>query len=431
MPAPILKLTYVEVFRRDNRFHVHISLRKGARERFIADPDTAKYGYHIDRRGRIRKTLGKVGLETARGIAKDQDTIAERADKQESIDNWVKANFPSQRTACKTLAELFTYKKDEEQKRVDAGTLERRTRQGNEDFREQLRRYLQHCALAESILLSQFDHQLAAGLKLWFLSAQGYAPSTWNQLLHHLSGVWRQAMKFRWTDSNPWDDSDLHEEEGEAKHAPPLTVEQAHKLYAAPMTETITALKFMLMTGARVSDVVGIHLTEIDLVKRVIWCRQPKLRHKKRQVKPLIITDELLPIVNWLMARARGGLLFSRADGSACDRKYCAQLWNGHLKKILDNKLVGTKSCRVNFETKLGDVGIPQQIIDELMGHSSGHAREHYIAARELQTLRQAAQTGVRQGIFGGQDPRISHVQMPFVLDEPIAIAKTQPFPSP
>ena len=214
------------------------------------------------------------------------------------------------------------------------------------------------------------------------LTAEGISPNTYNKRLNGLAVVWRAVSPAVGMTQNPWEAIPRKKLDTNVRR--PLTDEEIEKVFAKAKGETRTLFAVGLYTGLRLGDAVRLSWENIRdgavFVKtaktgaRVGIPLHPRLaeaigRKKSGATGPIMPTlCRTYAIGNKSLISQKFRRLF-RSCGIATGVK------TGTGKA---RPLCGFHSLRHTFVSRCTEAGIPQSLIQALVGHSSARMTEHY-----------------------------------------------------
>lgn len=143
----------------------------------------------------------------------------------------------------------------------------------------------------------------------------------------------------------------------------------------------------MIYTGMMPGELLALRKECIDLPGRAI--RKAGLKTKTRKEKPIILADEIAPVVSELMERTPGDKLL-RINKDSFYTVYYETLERAGVRRLVPY------SCRHTAATVLADAAIPPSMIQAIMRHASFQTTQRYIhesAETQLAAANAAAAT--------------------------------------
>ena len=155
-----------------------------------------------------------------------------------------------------------------------------------------------------------------------------------------------------------------------------------------------TILALMYSCGLRISEVINLKVSHIDLDRRQLVVVQSKGR-KDRYV---VLAESTVPLfINYVSSYKPKGYLFQGAQGG----KYSSTSIRGFLKRSCRragiNKRVTPHTLRHSYATHLVENGVNLRIVQELLGHAKPETTMIYthVAKRDLMAVRSPLDTAI------------------------------------
>jgi integrase len=180
-----------------------------------------------------------------------------------------------------------------------------------------------------------------------------------------------------------WRDWSLKLPANPQQEQPYFTQEQMNKIIKAAPVRYQGLFSLLAGTGCRIGEAVGLHISDLDLVKNVITIRrsiwggkeqEPKTSNAHRRVTiDQALSDVLKAHIN---GRTSGYLFESKRKGPLCANNIAKRI----LKPILDElKLAGSfHSFRHGRVSILQQNSVPGDLIREWIGHSTLRITSRY-----------------------------------------------------
>ena len=227
------------------------------------------------------------------------------------------------------------------------------------------------------------------------------------------SGMYEYARKKFWLSQNPFKQINIKRERNKRKTY--YSLRELKKLLTNPdnleIAEDIFAIqKAIILSGARLNEVVQCHLTELDFDANIWTIPAARLKNQK-QKKPEDRKDLMLPISFQLASLYRETLekygnkthvfgskkaVFSKQrwglaeTGSSSSRNY-----SNYIAIYREHYGIGHKTnhdFRRTIETTLCNLGVPNHITTSMTGHSRKGMDAIYNQAEQIHVLRTAFQ---------------------------------------
>ncbi len=219
---------------------------------------------------------------------------------------------------------------------------------------------------------------------LTHLGAQSYSAATMARKIATLRSFYKWAERRALSDSNPMT---LIRTPRQSKRLPKaISVDQVERLLSAPDQNDVLGVRDRAMletlysTGIRVSELVGLEVSDVDLAGEAVKVRG---KGKKERIAPLgshalgAITRymEMLradPRFSgaWAEGRAHPPLFVNKHGGRLSSRSVRRKL-DKYLKQVGLDPSISPHTLRHSFATHLLDNGADLRSVQELLGHQS------------------------------------------------------------
>ncbi|MDI6861640.1 MAG: tyrosine recombinase XerC [Caldisericia bacterium] len=152
-----------------------------------------------------------------------------------------------------------------------------------------------------------------------------------------------------------------------------LTEEEVMKLLNSPNDKTLLGfrdkliLTFLYSTGMRVSEIISLKLSQLDLDKGEVI-----ITGKGKKERVIFITQELKEMINEYLKRRKknSNVLFINRNGMPLTDKGIRLIVEKYAKKVVPYKKVTPHTLRHTFATHLLTNGADLRVVQELLGHS-------------------------------------------------------------
>ena len=194
------------------------------------------------------------------------------------------------------------------------------------------------------------------------LFRKNYSSQTVNQYHAALKIVWEKVYKIPLNFDIPF-----------AKRDKKLPTVLSQKQIQA-ILEAITNLKHKLIlslvyaSGLRVSEVINLKISDVDLENKTLTIRKGKGRKDRITILPEKILPQLKLIVE---AYNANDYLFPSSRGDKLTSRSVQKIFQKALKKSKIKKTASCHSLRHSFATHLLENGVDIRYIQELLGHSN------------------------------------------------------------
>lgn len=244
---------------------------------------------------------------------------------------------------------------------------------------------------------------------------RGWNNATRNRCRSYLHIMFEQFFQDERVMINPV--SRIPVEKESPKRKVPLTPEQATQFISAasdPMRRLFATI--LTYQGPRVSEAVALETRDFDLEHgflhiRRIWEQVSGETHERLKGRPEGIVVPLLPIVRLALDQyvahygkpAASHRIFRDRDGKPAS-VYTGKSWVKTLAKHSGiGRSVSPHDLRATFASLAEEAGMPKEIIQKLMGHSSITVTERYVTRRSEQI--KSAVLGTGFGALSGARP--------------------------
>lgn len=214
-----------------------------------------------------------------------------------------------------------------------------------------------------------------------------------NRVLALLSKMFSLAQQWKWRDDNPVRGvKRFHEDRRERW----LTVEELQKfmdaLDAYPDQNAANALRLLVLTGARESEVLRADWTQLD-IKRGTWTK-PSHHTKEKRIEHVPLSESALALLSSMKPKAAIGPLFPNADGDG-SRVTVRRPWvqackaaglvtvetrEGKRRNIVYKyrPTLRIHDLRHTFASHLVSNGISLELVGKLLGHTQPQTTFRY-----------------------------------------------------
>lgn len=211
--------------------------------------------------------------------------------------------------------------------------------------------------------------------------------TTFNRTVNTLSLVWRVLEKPARITSNPW--KQITRKRFAVHSRRELTIEELGRVCAAATGETRTLIALGVYCGLRLGDAALLRWSDVDMVKGVVSLVPQKTARRSQKRVTLPMHPVLLAMLNGATKRT-GYVMPGIADRY---RQYTAAL-SGDILKLFESVGIETKSkvdgsdrmrpdcgfhsLRHTFVSLCAAGGVPQSVVQSLVGHGSPAMTQHY-----------------------------------------------------
>ena len=214
------------------------------------------------------------------------------------------------------------------------------------------------------------------------------APYRANRAYETLRHVLNLCVKWKWIDRNPAKGLEVNRETPRNTY---LTAEQVRAVLGElPNTESGDAIRLLLLSGARLGEVLGMRWDQLDLAGG-IWTK-PAAFTKQRREHRVPLPPAALELIK---QRPRiGGLVFCRPDGGPV--RDLRRTWEGACKRAGVPR-VRIHDIRHSVASLLVSNGASLAVVGAILGHSNPSVTNRY--AHLLDDPLRAALAGVAEQV--------------------------------
>ncbi|HHW17951.1 MAG TPA: site-specific tyrosine recombinase XerD [Firmicutes bacterium] len=212
---------------------------------------------------------------------------------------------------------------------------------------------------------------------LMYLRKQGKATATIARRLAALKAFYQFLLKENYVTKDPTDE--LSSPKLERKLPKVLTVEEVERLLAQPDVRTPSGkrdkamLELLYATGIRVSELVNLNLTDIDLKEGFVRCVG---KGSKERVVPMgemaisALESYLEEARPKLVSNTREKALFVNHHGSRLTRQGFWKIVKKYAREAQIRKEITPHTLRHSFATHLLENGADIRAVQEMLGHA-------------------------------------------------------------
>lgn len=209
-----------------------------------------------------------------------------------------------------------------------------------------------------------------------YLEKEGFSPATVSRKIAALRSFYRYMLDEQMISEDPTVELKPPKVEKKAPHI--LTVDEVDKLLSRPDTTTMKGLRDRAMlellyaTGIRVSELINLQLSDIDIKRSFVICRE---KNKERWIP---FGEKTRQALNLYLKHARDVLLkgneneflFTNCSGKPMSRQGFWKVLKGYASDIGITEDITPHTLRHSFATHLLQNGADLKSVQEMLGHA-------------------------------------------------------------
>lgn len=209
------------------------------------------------------------------------------------------------------------------------------------------------------------------------LTTETSGPVTANRVHSYIRRILKLAAQEGFISSNPASENIRRNTEHAREHY--LSKKEVARLFdaidEAPIRRSALAVKLLMLTGARKSEVLGMRWEEIDFEKGV-WSKPPT-RTKQRTRHRIPLSEEAMSILVDLRATSDESLFVFPSDGASGHVTDIKRTWKW-LRKKAELGECRLHDLRHTYASLVASGGGSLEIIGALLGHSQVQTTKRY-----------------------------------------------------
>ncbi|MBT4880404.1 MAG: tyrosine-type recombinase/integrase [Alphaproteobacteria bacterium] len=233
-------------------------------------------------------------------------------------------------------------------------------------------------------------------------------PYAANRLRALLSKMYNLAIQWQWAKENPVNGVQKYQEYKRTRWLNDEELERLWKVLNTYHNQTVSNIvRVLLLTGARVGEVLGASWEQIDLDKGV-WTK-PAHTTKQKRMEYLPLSPQAHTLLKEMRKETHGEYLFpGKVEGRPLQT--IKKAWNT-IRNRANIPNVRIHDLRHTHASHLVSSGLSLSIVGKLLGHTQASTTQRYAHLAD-EPLRQAASVfGEKisqiEGIEGGKQPKI------------------------
>ncbi len=213
-----------------------------------------------------------------------------------------------------------------------------------------------------SVKLSQINLQKLEGFRIFLVDKKGYSKTTANIRIRHIKGMFSKAVEWQFLEFSP---AEKLKQFQTPKGKPDfITLEELKKLFSTiPNKEHLAVFNLLFWTGMRISEAVNLEWDDVNFDDKIIRVRSKQNWHTKNyKERHIPLHTELIEHLKYLKeVSPEKPVRFKYASIEHMFQRYSRK--SGI--KITPHLL------RHSIATALASKGVPIQVIQKILGHSS------------------------------------------------------------
>lgn len=161
-----------------------------------------------------------------------------------------------------------------------------------------------------------------------------------------------------------------------------FTDEEVSRLWDNKKLEWVESVLFFLYTGFRISEMIELKTSNIDLEAGTM-IGGTKTAAGKNRIVP--IHSKIQRIVQYHVEHSQSGYLFEY-NGKKLNQTQYREIWNAIMNKLQMNHT--PHECRHTFRSRLDSAGANKVCIDRIMGHKSKGTGERVYTHKNIEELK-------------------------------------------
>lgn len=252
-------------------------------------------------------------------------------------------------------------------------------------YERDLRKLLSY--LEETAVRESWDQVSASDLSnyMLYLEKKQYAASSISRSIAAIRAFFQYLLKEKMTDGNPADD--LKPPKSEKKVPEILSIEQVNALLSQPDPGTnkgmrdIAMLELLYATGIRVSELISLRVSDVNLKPQYIICRD----RSRERVIPFgnAAKKALVRYLNQardaLVGGTDSGCLFTNCQGKPMSRQGFWKILKNYAQDAGISGEITPHTIRHSFAVHMIENGADLHSVQEMMGHSDISTTQLYL----------------------------------------------------
>ena len=173
----------------------------------------------------------------------------------------------------------------------------------------------------------------------------------------------------------------------------PISEDQLQALITRVQDNTVAyaLVVFLADTGARLGELVGLEVQDIDLDKGALYIRPNGIRglKTKTSVRTVPLSERCQNLANSMLEGRSNTSPIFKAYGRPRGSDAASGMLMKHLRQVVEDPKVTIHSIRHRMKDRLRNTGCPEAISRELLGHAQPGIAANYGAGYALDVMRE------------------------------------------
>jgi integrase len=200
-------------------------------------------------------------------------------------------------------------------------------------------------------------------------------PSSINIYLTGLQSVFETAVRWGYITSNPF----KKVRRLKVQKLPPefMSTEQVKIFLESQPPFWRRVFTFGFLTGARVSEIVSLRWSDVDLQRAQVRFGSSSFATKNRKVRVVPLHPVLIAMFKE-MKQTESGFVFAKRNGQPYDPNHVSYIFRSAIRRLGFPRELHCHSSRHTWASMLVANGVPIYTVSKLLGHSSIQMTERY-----------------------------------------------------
>lgn len=214
------------------------------------------------------------------------------------------------------------------------------------------------------------------------------APQSAASFYRFMSASFNCAVRWGYISENPF--STIRKPKAETKILPAVEYQDLIKILDATSNELLKSIfLFAFFTGLRVSELVNLRVSSINLSEKIIHLKNEngyKTKSKKERIIP--VSPAIVSVLKKLIEnKSSNDFLFCKIPGIKLREDYCSKGFKKSVRAAGVNPDYSFHGLRRGFGSTLAGNGVPLHLISNLLGHTEIKTTQIYLKFRPVQLV--------------------------------------------